>query len=248
MPRFFIAAANIFGGIAYIDGKDAEHLKVLRIRQGEILTVCDGKGTDYTCRVTRLEQGGAEAEIISSAPSKSEPDVGCTLFIALPKGDKAEYIIQKTVELGASELVFFQSERCISRPDGLSMIKKLDRWNKISEEASKQSGRGRIPPVSLALSFGEMLELAKRADTGLFLWEEERKPENSLKDVLTRAGNIRSAAVITGPEGGFERHEAERAIDAGMSPVSLGARILRCDTAPICALACVMYHTGNLSY
>jgi 16S rRNA (uracil1498-N3)-methyltransferase len=246
MPRFFVAATNIFGGVAYMDGKDAEHLRVLRVRRGELLTVCDGRGTDYICRVTKVENGSAEAAIIEAAPSAGEPDVACAVYAALPKGDKAEHIIQKAVELGASELVFFQSERCVSRPDGASMIKKLERWNKIAEEASKQSGRGLIPPVGFAPSFGEMLRGAAKAELGLFLWEEER--ETSLKSVLEAAGGFKSAAVVTGPEGGFERHEAERAAEAGMKLATLGPRILRCDTAPLCALSALMFYTNNLSY
>jgi 16S rRNA (uracil1498-N3)-methyltransferase len=171
MPRFFIEQSDIRGGAVHIRGKDAEHLRVLRLRPGELVTVCDGRGTDYLCRLKGLGPDSVEAEIISSAPSEAEPRLACAVYAGLPKGDRAELIVQKCVELGAAEVVFFLSERCVSRPDGAGLKKKLERWNKIAEEASKQSGRGVIPPVGFAASFAEMLRLASRAEAGFFLWE-----------------------------------------------------------------------------
>lgn len=245
MPKFFVAASNIFGGVAYIEQKEAEHLRVLRIRRGEKLIISDGEGNDYECRLISSGPDGAEAEILGVSRSQSEPDVDAAVFAALPKGDKAELIIQKSVELGASEIVFFLSKRCVSRPDAAAMIKKLDRWNKIAAEASKQCGRSRIPEVSFEASFERMLERAAERQTGIFFWEEER--ERSMKSALESAGEkITSAALITGAEGGFEKEEAEQAEKAGMVCVSLGRRILRCETAPICALSALMYHTDNL--
>ena len=245
MPKFFIAASNIFGGMAYIEGKDAEHLRVLRLRRGEKLIVCDGEGNDYECRLTAVGPGSAEAEVVRVIPSRSEPDVSAQVYAAFPKGDKAETIVQKSVELGASRIVFFRSERCVSRPDAAAIIKKLERWNKISEEAAKQCGRASIPEVGIEQSFETMLEHASQAQLGLFFWEEER--QRSLKKTLEAAGDgIVSASIVTGPEGGFEKREAEAAEKAGLIPVSLGKRILRCETAPLCALAALMYHTNNL--
>ncbi|MBP5165647.1 MAG: 16S rRNA (uracil(1498)-N(3))-methyltransferase [Oscillospiraceae bacterium] len=245
MPKFFIAASNIFGGMAYIEGKDAEHLRVLRLKRGEKLIVCDGEGNDYECRLTSSGPEGAEAEIIRVIPSRSEPDVFAQVYAAFPKGDKAETIVQKSVELGASRIVFFRSERCVSRPDAAAIIKKLERWNKISEEAAKQCGRASIPEVGIEQSFETMLEHASQAQLGLFFWEEEHL--RSMKKTLEAAGDgITSVSIVTGPEGGFEKHEADTAEKAGLIPVSLGKRILRCETAPLCALAALMYHTNNL--
>lgn len=245
MARFFVAASNIFGGVAYLDREDAGHIRVLRMKQGELFTVCDGQGTDYNCRLTSCGTDGAEAEILSVTRSAGEPELFCTIYAAFPKGDKAELIIQKCVECGAAEIVFFPSERCVSRPDGASLIKKLDRWQKIAAEAAKQCGRGRIPGIRAAASFNEAIEAASKAAMPLFMYETGND-RLSFRDALSAEDGWTSAAIVTGPEGGFTAEEAELAKTRGLRIISLGPRILRCETAPIAALAALMYHTGNL--
>jgi 16S rRNA (uracil1498-N3)-methyltransferase len=245
MPRFFLSHEHINENVIYITGKNLEHLKVLRLRIGETLTVCDGQGRDYLCRLKSHSPDSAETEVIAIEASKGEPGIRCAVYAGLPKGDKTDYIIQKSVELGADEIVFFLSERCVARPEKNSLKNKLERWNKISEEASKQCLRGKIPEVSFALSFDEMLSLARKANLGLFFWENER--ELSIKAALSGANEQPdSIALVTGPEGGFTQEEAERANAAGLKSVTLGPRILRCDTAPLCVLSALMYHTDNL--
>ncbi len=244
MPRFFIAASNIFGGIAYINGRDAEHIKVLRIRRGESFTVCDGEGTDYICRLKGGGEDGFEAEIIEKHPSAGEAGVSCAVYAAFSKGERMDYTVQKCVELGASEIVIFPSARCIAVPDGLAAAKKLSRWQRIAEEAAKQSGRGRIPTVTAAQSFDKAVADAAKAELSLFLYEDEKKL--GLKAAIESSGEPKSVSIMTGPEGGFEPSEAEKAAAAGMKTVTLGARILRCETAPGAALAAVMYALGEL--
>lgn len=244
MPRFFIAGSNLLGGIAFIDGKDIEHLKVLRIRSGEVFTVCDGKGMDYVCRLKTADSKSAEAEILETHPSEGEPTVSCTVYAAFPKGEKAELIIQKAVELGASKLVFFQSARCVSKPDEAAALKKCIRWQKISEEAAKQCGRGIIPDVLVNLSFEKTIAEAAKAELPLFFYEAET--DYSLKEVLGSREGYRTVSVVTGPEGGFEISEVQAAKEQGMLIASMGKRILRCETAPLCALSAVMLHTDNL--
>ncbi len=243
MPRFFVAASNIFGGVAYIEGKDAEHLKVLRVKQGEEIVVCDGSGQDHICRVTSVNKAEAEAEIIESRPSVGEPSLRCTVYAAYPKGDKAETIIQKCVELGAAELVFFPSERCVSRPDTATLLKKQERWNKLAREAAMQSQRGAVPAVRTLPGFAEMLQEAAKTQLPLFFYEEER--DRHLREALAGADTLQSAAVITGSEGGFSPAEAEAARAAGLVSVSLGPRILRCETAPLAAVSALMLMSGN---
>ena len=126
MPRFFIAASNVMGGVAYLDAKTTEHLKVLRIRRGESFTVCDGDGTDYICRMSG--RGDGSAEIIETRPTRGEPEVSVTVFAAFSKGDRTDTVVQKCVELGARSIVFFPSARCVSRPDGAALLKKQNRW------------------------------------------------------------------------------------------------------------------------
>lgn len=244
MPRFFIAASNVFGGVAYLSGRDAEHIKVLRIRHGELFTVCDGKGTDYVCRLKSADSKGAEAEVVETSQSQGEPSVFCTVFAAFPKGEKAESIIQKAVELGASRLVFFPSERCVSRPDEASAAKKCLRWQKISEEAAKQSGRGIIPDVIVLMSFEKALEEAAKADMPLFFYEADT--DYTIKQALKSRSEYKTVSIFTGSEGGFEPEEVQDAKSKGMLITSMGSRILRCETAPLCALSAVMYHTDNL--
>ena len=244
MSRFFIAGTNLFkGATAIIRGRDAEHLQVLRVRPGEDVTICDTEGSDYKCRLVRADKEEAELEVLEVVPCKGEPDVRVTVLSGLPKGERVDYLIQKSVEAGAHDIVFFQSARCVARPD--DPYKKLERWNRISEEAAKQSGRGIIPQVTWAADYGEVLNTAVHTDLPLFMYETgEREP---LNQVLEANPGIHSAAVITGPEGGFEPFEADLARIAGLHICSMGERILRCETAPVVAVTALMYATGNLS-
>ena len=244
MARFFIAGTNLLNGpTAIIRGRDAEHIQVLRIRPGEDVTICDTEGKDYKCRLVRANKEEAELEVIEVVPCKGEPSVDVTILCGLPKGDRVDYIIQKSVESGAHGIVFFQSARCIAKPD--DPYKKLERWNRISEEAAKQSGRGIIPQVSWAPDYGAVLNTAIHHELPLFMYETgEREPLNK---VLEENKSAKSVSIITGPEGGFEPFEADLARLSGLHICSMGDRILRCETAPVVAVTAVMYATGNLS-
>ena len=147
MARFFMAGTNIEGGRAIIRGQDAEHIRVLRMRPGEDVVICDGRGTDYRCRLVSSGPEEAEAEVIEVVPCKGEPGVEVTVYAGLPKGERADFLVQKCIEAGASRIVFFNCERCVARPDGRSMAKKLERFARIAEAAAQQSGRGKIPAV-----------------------------------------------------------------------------------------------------
>ena len=242
MPRFFMLGTNKLGGTAIITGRDAEHIRVLRLRPGEEMTICDGKGTDYKCRLVRSDKDEAEAEVLEVVQCPAEPSVSVKVLCGLPKGDKTDYIIQKSVEAGASEIIFFNSERVIQRTEGVP--KKLERWNRISEEAAKQSGRGIIPEVSWLGSFVEALDAAKQKEETFFMYETGEREK--LTEALSNAKNLKSAAIITGPEGGFEKFEADMARACGFHVCSMGERILRCETAPVVALTALMFASGNL--
>jgi 16S rRNA (uracil1498-N3)-methyltransferase len=150
-------------------------------------------------------------------------------------------VIQKATELGAFEIVAFPSARCISKPDDKSLAKKLERWQKIAASAAEQSGRGRIPQVLTLPSYKAALERAAQCDKSLLFYENERA--TTLRMAL--AGKYRSVSLLTGPEGGLEESEVKQAMDAGLSVCTLGSRILRCETAPLCALSAVMYDAGE---
>ncbi len=242
MSRFFVAASNVFGGVAYLDAKTVEHLRVLRIRQGEIFTVCDGEGTDYICRLTDRDDGGVE--ILEKKPTSGEPSVDVTVFAAFSKGDRMEMVIQKCVELGAKELVLFPSARCVARPAESSIVKKQNRWQAIALEAAKQSDRGIVPRVRIHMAFDAAVYGALKSSLPLLLYESEQ--EVKLRDALESRPGAKSISIFSGPEGGFEPTEAAFAKESGLISVSLGPRVLRCETAPLCALSAIMFFTDNM--
>ena len=243
MPRFFMAGTNIAGGMAIIRGRDAEHVRVLRLKPGEDLIICDAQGTDYKCRLVSADKEQVEAEVIEVVPCPAEPSVEVSVLCGLPKGDKTDYIIQKCVEAGAHDIAFFNSNRCVARPENPE--KKLERWQRIAEEAAKQSGRGIIPAVSWAGEFADALNIANQKDLKLFLYETGER--EGLDSVLEANKAAKTVALVTGPEGGFAPFEADLARIVGLHLCSMGERILRCETAPVVATTAVMYATGNLS-
>ena len=245
MPRFFIAGGSINGSSVLITGADAEHAKVLRLKIGDRIVICDGDKTDHHCTVKKITPDEVEAEVFESVPCPAEPNVRCVILAGLPKqGERSDYIVQKCTESGASEIVFFLSHRCVAKPDAKGLEKKVQRWQRIAEEAAKQSGRGIIPAVSAVGSFAEALDIAIKTDLPLFMYETGDRVE--LKTAIEAALPITSAAILTGPEGGFEPFEAELAAKIGFQICAMGPRILRCETAPLAALTALMYATGNL--
>ena len=243
MPRFFLSGgSSIAGGTAFIVGEDAAHAKVLRVRVGDTLVVCAG-GQDHRCTVTKVTPNEVEAEIFEVVPCEGEPSVETVILAGLPKGsDKTDYILQKCTEAGASEIWFFQSHRCVAKLSDAD--KKVTRWQRIAEEAAKQSGRGKIPTVGYLPDLAEAFNKANKTDLPLFMYETGER--ETMRDVVESAGTIASAAILTGPEGGFEPFEADLARIMKLHICSMGPRIFRCETAPVAALSALMYATGNM--
>ena len=240
MPRFFTETINETKGT--ISGDDAKHIaKVLRMHVGEKLVACDCQGFDYDCVIDSLTDKEVELSVERKYPSETEPSVRVTLYQAMPKSDKMELIIQKAVELGVSAIVPVQTKRCVSRPDAKSMAKKLERYNRIALEAAKQCGRGRIPQVLPMLDFADAIK-AMKEDQRAFLFYENST--SSFRKELEQGVN--SVSIMVGAEGGFEEEEVQKALDLGIASLSLGKRILRCETAPLAALSIIMYETGNM--
>ena len=241
MARFFIAGTNFPNGRAIIRGRDADHIRVLRLRAGDDIVICDGAGRDYKCRLVQTLEH--EAEVIEVVPCKAEPTVRTTVFAGLPKGERSDFLVQKCTEAGAAEIVFFSCTRCVAK--AVNMEKKLERWQRIAEEAAKQSGRGIIPQVRYEADFVAVLNGALHTDLPLFMYETGER--ETIRDAIEHTAQpIASAAIITGPEGGFAEFEADMARKLGMHICSMGERILRCETAPVVALTALMYGTGNL--
>ena len=241
MPRFFIDYTPEVGGEAVIDGGDARHIGgALRMTAGESLTLCDGKGTDYACTVTAVEKERITLSVDAAAPSYSEPSLAVTLYMGLPKGDKMELIIQKAVELGVTAIVPVATARCIVKLDGKDAAKKQVRWQKIAAEAAGQSGRGIIPVVESPLSWKQALVRFAEEKT-LLCYEGGGAPIGKLVSPADTA-----ISLVVGPEGGFDTAEVEAVTAVGGQIATLGPRILRCETAPLAAIAVLMENSGNM--
>ena len=240
MTRFFVDPDIFDRDTMVLSGENAQHAKVLRLKEGEIVLVCDGQGQECVCRVYQTAP-----EIVLSVEDRrssvSEPVVDVSVYVAFPKADKLEHVIQKATELGAREIIAFPSSRCVSRPDEKSLKKKLERWQKIALSAAQQSGRGRIPQVLVLNSFSAALSRAAQSDRALLFYENE--DAYTLKMALE--GSYRTVSLMVGPEGGLEDAEVSQAQEAGLKICTLGKRILRCETAPLCALSAVMYDAGE---
>ncbi len=245
MPRFFTQDITETGGC--ITGEDAKHIaKVLRMKVGDELTVCDTKGRDYDCMIEEIGAGEVRLKVLSVAPSQSEPDVRVHLYQAMPKADKMETIIQKAVELGAASITPVMTRRCVSRPDAKSMDKKLVRYNRIALEAAKQCGRGVVPPVLPLLELPQALEQMQRTGCSILFYENATAPAKQVIAKARESGKELEIAVLIGAEGGFDEDEVALAREHGCHILSLGKRILRCETAPLAALTILMYETGNM--
>ena len=239
MPRFFTdSPADDF---IRVTGSDARHIGYsLRMKIGEKITFCC-KGIDYNCVIVSITETEVLCRVEGSEPSRSEPTVSLTLYQAYPKQDKLEFIIQKTTELGISRIVPFISARCVARPDEKAYAKKRERFQKIAEEAAKQSGRGIIPEIAPLMSMNEAINDMKNNDLKLFCYENGGERLGNIP--MPESGNI---ALMIGSEGGFERSEAEAAETAGAVRIWLGERILRCETCPVAVTSIIMNLTGNI--
>ena len=242
MTRFFVSPQELKGDFLTLTGENAEHAKVLRLKNGENVLVCDGEGNECVCAVSDVSPGLISLVVQGRQASQSEPKVKASIYMAFPKADKLEHVIQKATELGAYEIVAFPSARCVSKPDEKSLKKKLERWQKIAASAAEQSGRGLIPQVVLLPNYQQALKRAAEADLSILFYENERA--TTLRMSLEKK-QFETISLLTGPEGGLEAGEVEKAKEMGLQICTLGSRILRCETAPLCALSAVMYATGE---
>lgn len=242
MIRFFVTPEELNGDTLVLSGENAQHAKVLRLKVQEEVLTCDGEGREALCRITEVSSGQWVLSRGEIRMSTSEASVQARIYLAFPKADKLEHVIQKSTELGAFEIVAFPSARCVSKPDDKSLKKKVERWQKIAASAAEQSGRGRIPMVRTLPSYKAALEEAAQSDKALLFYENEHAV--TLKMALS-AGPYKTVSLLTGPEGGLEEREVELAREAGLQVCTLGKRILRCETAPLCALSAVMYDAGE---
>ncbi|MFT3952701.1 MAG: RsmE family RNA methyltransferase [Oscillospiraceae bacterium] len=239
MPKFFVG--QIDGERAVLTGEDAAHIgRSLRMKPGDAL-VLSCAGEDFSCEILQITAETVECAVLSRLAQTVEPRLRVTLFQAMPKADKLELIVQKATELGVFAVVPVLTEFCVSRPDTKSFEKKRARLIKISEAAAKQSGRSIIPQISEILSLEQAVSAMKALDAGFLFYEKGGAP-------LRTAGleSLSAAGILIGSEGGFSAREAELCRTAGLQTLTLGKRILRCETAPIAALAAMFTLSGDM--
>lgn len=235
MKRFFVDKIT---NPPVIYGDEHKHLSVvLRAKPGEQVALCLGDGYDYICKIEKIHKDETVLSFVDKVQNLSEPSINVTLFMSVMKGDKNDLVVQKATELGVCEIYPVITKYV----QGYDRNIKNERLNKIAAEAAKQCGRSTLTKVQCATEFSEILPLLCEFDVVVFAYEKAE--DNSLKDFLSlhKNGNIKNLAVIIGPEGGFAEEEVKTVTERGITPVTLGKRILRAETANIAVLSAVMY-------
>ncbi len=243
MSKFFIPKENIKENSLIIDGEDVNHItRVLRYSVGDDITCSDGMGNDYLARIETIDKTKIFCEVIEKSKAQTEPNIKVILIQGIPKAAKMDYIIQKTTELGISEIYPCEMSRCVAKIDN---HKKIERWQKISREAAKQSGRGIVPVIHNAINVSEAIEILKDADVSFVPYECDEG--NTLRPILIGAKEPQTVAYMIGPEGGFDKTEIDKIIKSDIHTVSLGKRILRTETAGEAVLSMIMYEIGDIN-
>lgn len=249
MPKFFLNEKQINENNIQIIGSDVNHIKnVLREKIGSQIIVCNtNTEQDYICEIVNIKEEKIDCVIIQRLKTDVESNVKVSIFQALPKVDKMELVIQKSVELGAYEIIPVAMQRCIVKLNEKDRIKKKQRWQKISEVAAKQSGRAIVPQIKDVISIKDICDLSNQYDILLLAYENEK--ENTIKDELKKVKQLNKdkikIGVIIGPEGGIDTKEVEKLREAGIKTVTLGKRILRTETVSLNVLSVIMYELEN---
>ncbi|MBR3325210.1 MAG: 16S rRNA (uracil(1498)-N(3))-methyltransferase [Clostridia bacterium] len=238
MYNFFVENSNIENNKIIINDNNYNHIKnVLRMKMGENIQICNKEtGESYLAEISNILTDIIECKIIKRLTS-NEPKQKITVFQGIPKSDKMEYIIQKSVELGVFSIIPTQMKYCVAKINNVE--KKMKRWQTISETAAKQSKRNIIPKIENPISFEQLCKKIKEYDLSILAYEKE---ENSdLKSILKNNKEVCNIAIIIGPEGGIDINEKEKLEKAGVECISLGRRILRTETASTAILSMIMY-------
>lgn len=240
MSTFYIKNEQKYEGNILIEGQDAKHIKnVLRYKVGDKIDVCDESGVRYETLIEKFEDDKVLLKIVLKKEFEQESSISITLFQGLPKGEKMDLIVQKATELGVDEIVPVEMERSIVKLDAKSAQKKVDRWNKIAYEASKQSGRQFVPKVSNVDILKNIIEKFSKYDIVVLPYEKENK--QNLKQLLEKNKNVKNVAIVIGPEGGFSDNDLALLNISNVHSVTLGSRILRTETAGIAVLSMLLY-------
>ncbi|HGO7296291.1 TPA: 16S rRNA (uracil(1498)-N(3))-methyltransferase [Neisseria meningitidis] len=241
MPRFHLPENLSVGQTVALPDNIVRHLNVLRVRPNENITLFDGKGKAHAARLTVLEKRRAEAEILHEDTTDNESPLNITLIQSISSGDRMDFTLQKSVELGVTAIQPVISERCIVRLDGERTAKRLARWQEIVISACEQSGRNTVPPVLPIIGYREALDKMPSESTKLIMSINRAR---KLGDIRQPSGAI---VFMVGPEGGWTEQEEQQAFEAGFQAVTLGKRILRTETAPLAALAAMQTLWGDFA-
>ena len=242
MPKFFVDNEQVDNGKVVIIGNDVNHIKnVLRMKIGDTFNVCDNNSNNYIVKINKFEKEEILCDILQECSNTAESNVKVHIYQGLPKADKMELIIQKSVELGVEKITPVEMKRCVVKLDGKDKVKKIARWQKIAEVAAKQSGRDIIPEICNVKNIKEITNEFKEYDLIILCYENEKNV--FLKDVLktVKEKDLLKIAAIIGPEGGIDLSEVEVMKNSGAKVVSLGSRILRTETVGLSLLSIIMY-------
>ncbi|SUA18288.1 16S rRNA (uracil(1498)-N(3))-methyltransferase [Neisseria lactamica] len=239
MPRFHLPENLSVGQTVALPDNIVRHLNVLRVRPNENITLFDGKGKAHAARLTVLEKRRAEAEILHEETADTESPLNITLIQSISSGERMDFTLQKSVELGVTAIQPVISERCIVRLDGERAAKRLARWQEIVISACEQSGRNTVPPVLPIIGYREALDKMPSESTKLIMSINRAR---KLGDIRQPSGAI---VFMVGPEGGWTEQEEQQAFEAGFQAVTLGKRILRTETAPLAAIAAMQTLWGD---
>lgn len=247
MPKFFVDDNQIEGSRISITGEDVNHItNVLRLKKDDYILVCDKQNSiTYNSKIEEILKEKVVCKIENEIAKQVESKVKVSIFQGLPKADKMEYIIQKCTELGAVEFIPVALKRCIVKLNGKDEAKKIERWQKIAEVASKQSGRDMIPNVKNVITINKLKEEIEKFDLFIVAYEEEK--EVTLKQILQANKDkilekeSSKIGVVIGPEGGIDKQEIDGLKLCGAKIITLGSRILRTETAPIAITSNIMY-------
>ena len=243
MPRFFVKTSQIENDIIKIINKDIKHIKnVLRKEVNDELEICNQEnGNTYKCKIINIKDNEILCNIISLIEGQKS-NVKIDIYQGLPKADKMELIIQKSVELGVNSIIPVKMSRCVVKIDQKDEKKKIERWNKISESAAKQCGRNFIPEIKPIIEIKDIINLNDKYDEIIVAYENEK--QNYIRNELLKLKKINkklNIAVVIGPEGGFEENEINLLKENGAKIVTLGSRILRTETVALNILSIIMY-------
>lgn len=250
MPRFFVKSEQIKNKEISIISEDVKHLKnVLRKQIGDIIEICNQEtGQTYKCQISEIREEKIINNIIEEISGK-ENRIKVDIYQGLPKADKMELIIQKSVELGVNAIIPVEMKRCVVKLDSKSENKKIERWQKIAESAAKQSGRNTIPEIQKIRKVEEIANLKDLYDSIIVCYENEK--ENTIKNELLQLRTQTSnkdeikIGIVIGPEGGLEEKDVKLLKQNGAKIVTLGNRILRTETVALNILSIIMYEFEN---